>query len=697
MPSHLVEVLFQGVWSSLTGGWFYDTHLSLFINTVHMYTWLFLFALPFVFYIIFPSNFYTWFIYTFTITVLFTIIKLVNHQLNKMFDTNKIMTSEKKIKLSKFKQVEKVITKQKLGTEAEKNESQINGTSQSIDLSTDHMNRSNLIRSNDSIIRQQNTQRSQLIDETILDTETMTVGTNSICIEYSLGSGSFKSKKSKNYLDTVPVCSKTKHRCESKQNEPKAINQFIDDINQFKTTDKFLINEKSSEVNIDITNNCMIEEEMKLNIRKKKKSMEEMSQVNENYIRSLSSPSKLMPDRIRDDYEQAEYLMIDFDYQTDKNMDGKSEKSASNSTEFNIIGLANSLTENIENSSNRSLFKISEESINNIPNNTNSHIFICSKSANELESTTINKISDKSRKTNKNILSKSKRIYSTIDSPKLTKKQAIKKKSLDVETTSISNLIDTENKFQISLSMSSLNLQNSFSKLPRNIENYYDITTSSGKNISRSHTLTSKHIRRAQSDISLNCFEKFIIKNKLSVEDCFYFNKLTKSSTDVRYSNKNSTFARSDFESCISKLINSKYDKRNLERKINILASNSSLLQKKVRSKSNCIPIGTNNMLKDDMRICGESFTSNSDWKRTGAKSSHNLSVFSEFINYSLGISKEDFLQKNNIGEYKESERAASGGMLLSSLSQQLHYEDLNPFKSTLECAKMLRKKKSFL
>jgi len=52
MPSHLVEALFQGIWSSLTGGWFYDNHSSLFINTVHMYTWFFLFALPFSFYIV---------------------------------------------------------------------------------------------------------------------------------------------------------------------------------------------------------------------------------------------------------------------------------------------------------------------------------------------------------------------------------------------------------------------------------------------------------------------------------------------------------------------------------------------------------------------------------------------------------------------------------------------------------------------
>ena len=36
----------------MTGGWFYDPHLSLFINTAHMYIWLFFFMLPFSFYIV---------------------------------------------------------------------------------------------------------------------------------------------------------------------------------------------------------------------------------------------------------------------------------------------------------------------------------------------------------------------------------------------------------------------------------------------------------------------------------------------------------------------------------------------------------------------------------------------------------------------------------------------------------------------
>jgi hypothetical protein len=52
MVNHIIEVLFQGVWSSVTGGWFYDPHLSLFINTVHMYVWIFLFSFPFLIYLV---------------------------------------------------------------------------------------------------------------------------------------------------------------------------------------------------------------------------------------------------------------------------------------------------------------------------------------------------------------------------------------------------------------------------------------------------------------------------------------------------------------------------------------------------------------------------------------------------------------------------------------------------------------------
>jgi uncharacterized metal-binding protein len=52
MGSQTLEILRQGVWASLTGGWFYDPHLDVFSNTFHLYIWLFLLCLPFTIYLV---------------------------------------------------------------------------------------------------------------------------------------------------------------------------------------------------------------------------------------------------------------------------------------------------------------------------------------------------------------------------------------------------------------------------------------------------------------------------------------------------------------------------------------------------------------------------------------------------------------------------------------------------------------------
>lgn len=46
MPAHELEVLRQGLWASLTGGWYYDPHADYFANTFHTYTWLLFLCLP---------------------------------------------------------------------------------------------------------------------------------------------------------------------------------------------------------------------------------------------------------------------------------------------------------------------------------------------------------------------------------------------------------------------------------------------------------------------------------------------------------------------------------------------------------------------------------------------------------------------------------------------------------------------------
>ena len=209
MPSHLVEVLFQGVCASLTGGWFYDAHLSLFINTIHMYTWFFLFTLPFLFYLLFPSTFLTWLVYTLIISLLFTLVKLVNHQMNKMFDTNKIlMTSEKLVQVPRMR---KLTDRRKIMRRMSNKGVTVNNNENSGGINTASIRLSNLssmtaggggdnmpqiIRVRNSRWRSANMNNinnnktqvavmNDAIDETVFDSDAF--DTNSMCVEYSLG------------------------------------------------------------------------------------------------------------------------------------------------------------------------------------------------------------------------------------------------------------------------------------------------------------------------------------------------------------------------------------------------------------------------------------------------------------------------------------------------------------------------------
>ncbi|TNN76197.1 Pecanex-like protein 3 [Liparis tanakae] len=50
MGSQALQILRQGVWASLTGGWYVDPHQSTFSNCFHLYLWIFLLAFPFLLY-----------------------------------------------------------------------------------------------------------------------------------------------------------------------------------------------------------------------------------------------------------------------------------------------------------------------------------------------------------------------------------------------------------------------------------------------------------------------------------------------------------------------------------------------------------------------------------------------------------------------------------------------------------------------
>lgn len=114
MGSQTLEILRQGIWASLTGGWFYDPHLDVFSNTFHLYVWLLLLCLPFTIYLVswnlkilqvrtillqffvqtfqyFPTTLYVWLSYCSTIIVLFGTIKCINHALHRVYDTTECL------------------------------------------------------------------------------------------------------------------------------------------------------------------------------------------------------------------------------------------------------------------------------------------------------------------------------------------------------------------------------------------------------------------------------------------------------------------------------------------------------------------------------------------------------------------------------------------------------------------------------
>uniref|UniRef100_A0AAY4DQP4 Pecanex-like protein n=1 Tax=Denticeps clupeoides TaxID=299321 RepID=A0AAY4DQP4_9TELE len=52
MGSQTLQILRQGVWASVTGGWYYDPHQNTFVNAFHLYIWLFLLCFPFTLYMV---------------------------------------------------------------------------------------------------------------------------------------------------------------------------------------------------------------------------------------------------------------------------------------------------------------------------------------------------------------------------------------------------------------------------------------------------------------------------------------------------------------------------------------------------------------------------------------------------------------------------------------------------------------------
>ncbi|XP_061595772.1 pecanex-like protein 3 isoform X1 [Cololabis saira] len=91
MGSQALQILRQGVWASLTGGWYVDPHQSTFSNCFHLYLWIFLLAFPFLLYMALPPSLVVAGVYSAVVAIFFTAIKIVNYRLHAMFDLGEIV------------------------------------------------------------------------------------------------------------------------------------------------------------------------------------------------------------------------------------------------------------------------------------------------------------------------------------------------------------------------------------------------------------------------------------------------------------------------------------------------------------------------------------------------------------------------------------------------------------------------------
>ncbi|VDP13848.1 unnamed protein product [Onchocerca flexuosa] len=87
--SHILEIGRQGIWASLTGGWYYEPGYTLFCNAVHLYLWLTFFLIPLLLGLAFDSLTLVYVILTYVIfiSLLFIILKFTVSYLHNLFDT----------------------------------------------------------------------------------------------------------------------------------------------------------------------------------------------------------------------------------------------------------------------------------------------------------------------------------------------------------------------------------------------------------------------------------------------------------------------------------------------------------------------------------------------------------------------------------------------------------------------------------
>ncbi|KAG9336755.1 hypothetical protein JZ751_003103 [Albula glossodonta] len=91
MGSQTLQILRQGVWASVTGGWYYDPHQNTFVNALHLYIWLFLLCFPFTLYMALPPTMVIVGIYCGVIAAMFLLLKTVNYRLHHALDEGEIV------------------------------------------------------------------------------------------------------------------------------------------------------------------------------------------------------------------------------------------------------------------------------------------------------------------------------------------------------------------------------------------------------------------------------------------------------------------------------------------------------------------------------------------------------------------------------------------------------------------------------
>ncbi|KAL3049653.1 hypothetical protein OYC64_008998 [Pagothenia borchgrevinki] len=96
MGSQTLQILRQGVWASVTGGWYYDPDQNTFVNALHLYIWLFLLCFPFILYMALKPTMVIVGIYCGVIAAMFLLLKTVNFRLHHALDEGEVVEHQAK-------------------------------------------------------------------------------------------------------------------------------------------------------------------------------------------------------------------------------------------------------------------------------------------------------------------------------------------------------------------------------------------------------------------------------------------------------------------------------------------------------------------------------------------------------------------------------------------------------------------------